>query len=504
MGNISITRYVDIVSGVGGANAVPRRDLILREVTQNQLVPAGAVALFNGADAVSAFFGEASDEYKVAAKYFGFVSKQITSPSKMSFVRWNPEATAPAIYGSAAASLSTLKAVASGTLYFDIGGVVVTVPGIDLSAANSLADVASALQTELRANVNLQLANCTVLYETNRGVFILTGAVATPGEVITATPGGLNDISGIVGWSTGLQVNAVGTAALTAREAISISAGDDDNFGSFAYCGAVVPNAAEINEISEWNHTQNNKFMYCVGSVLSGVASLFAANKGNSGTALTVLPAATGSDHAETCPAEILAATNYERAAASQNFMFYQFDNRLPTVTDDEAADTVDALRANYIGRTQTGGQKLSFFQRGVLMGGPTAAVDMTAYAGEIWLKDALLSTIMGGFLALPSMPANSEGRIILLSLMQSPFDQALDNGVFSPGKPLTSIQKAYITQVTGDNEAWRQVQSKGYWVDATIVSNVVNGITVYSAAYVLLYSKNDQIRKVTGSDILI
>jgi hypothetical protein len=503
--NISITRYVDITSGVGGANPVPRRDLILREVTQNPLVPAGAVVVFNSPEAAGTFFGEATDEYKVAVKYFGFVSKQITAPTKMSFIRWNPADTAPAIYGSPVASLSALKLFDAGALYLRVDGVLVTVVGIDVDSVTSFADVASAVQTKLRASANPQLADCTVVYETNRGVFILTGSVATVGAEITAERGGLNDMSLALGWSTGLQVNAPGTKAATAREAISISAGDDDNFGSFGYCGTVIPNAAEINAIAEWNHTQNNKFVYCVGALASEAALLFAENKGNSGMAMTLIPGdASLSDHAEICPAEIFASTNYLRPAASQNYMYYQFDNRLPTVTDDAAADTFDALRANYIGRTQTGGQKLAFFQRGVLMGGSQAAVDLTAYTGEVWLKDALLSTIMGGFLALPSMPATSEGRIILLSLMQGPFDQALDNGVFSPGKALTDVQKAYITQVTGDNEAWRQVQSKGYWVDATIVSNVVNGITVYSAAYVLLYGKNDQIRKVTGSDILI
>src|SRR5213075_1467220 len=186
---ISIERYVDITSGVGGAAAVPRRDLILRQITQNTLVPAGTVVSFTQLSDVATFFGTAADEYKVAEKYFGFVSKQITSPQRMSVIRWHAVAVAPAIYGSPiVGGVAPFAAITAGTLEFSISGVAANITGIDLSTALTFADVASLLQTEIRANVAPQLATCTVQYETNRGIFVITGAVATPGETLVAVP----------------------------------------------------------------------------------------------------------------------------------------------------------------------------------------------------------------------------------------------------------------------------------------------------------------------------
>lgn len=501
---ISIKRYVNIASGVGGQSAVPRRSFMLRQFSQNALIPAGAVVTFSQLSDVALYFGTAVDEYKVAEKYFGFVSKGITRPDYMSVAGWNAAALAPAVFGSAPASLTALKLIVAGTLAISVSGVTSNITALNFGAAVTLADIASTLQTRIRADANPMLTTATVTYESNRGVFILRGATATPGATLSMITGGGADASASVGWSTGLQIEAAGVAAQTPDVAFQNSAAADDNFGSFVFSGAVLPTDPQHITVAAANHALNNKFIYCVPATSANVATLAPSLIGYSGTALTVCPVGSTTDHAETVPAEILAAIKWERPGASQNFMYYRFGNRTFTADTDAVATSYDNLRANYIGRTQTAGQKISFFQTGFLMGDATAATDMAVYVGEMWLKDALSSEILGGFLALPSMPANNDGRITLLSLMQGPLDQALINGVVSVGKNLDNTQKAYITQVTASPDAWRQIESKGYWVDAVVRSEVVAGTTRYYADYILVYGKNDQLRRVTGSDILI
>ena len=70
----------------------------------------------------------------------------------------------------------------------------------------------------------------------------------------------------------------------------------------------------------------------------------------------------------------------------------------------------------------------------------------------------------------------------------------------------MTTVQKAYITSLTGDNEAWREVEQNGYYLTVSISSyvNANNGLTEYQVDYQLIYGKGDSIRKVVGSDILI
>ena len=55
---ITSNKYVDITSGVGGAAAVGARELLLRLMTANELVPTGSVLLqFSDADSVMNYFG---------------------------------------------------------------------------------------------------------------------------------------------------------------------------------------------------------------------------------------------------------------------------------------------------------------------------------------------------------------------------------------------------------------------------------------------------------------
>ena len=80
----------------------------------------------------------------------------------------------------------------------------------------------------------------------------------------------------------------------------------------------------------------------------------------------------------------------------------------------------------------------------------------------------------------------------------------ALLNGTISPGKALTTAQQIAVTDISGDINAYRDVQSQGYWLGVTIVPRVVSGATKYVAVYTLAYSKNDVIRKIEGSHNLI
>ena len=142
----------------------------------------------------------------------------------------------------------------------------------------------------------------------------------------------------------------------------------------------------------------------------------------------------------------------------------------------------------------------------GVMTGSASTAdaTDMGVYANEIWLKDALTSDLMSYMLAARAVPANPKGSGRLLGVMQPILNQAVVNGTFSPGKPLTATQKATIASLTSDSLAWHTVFSAGYLVWIDMISYIEDDVEKWKAKYVLIYSKNDTIRKVEGSDILI
>ena len=205
----------------------------------------------------------------------------------------------------------------------------------------------------------------------------------------------------------------------------------------------------------------------------------------------------------EQVPMMIEAATNYLGTNTVQNYMFQVFDPYLTAlVTDDSTATSYDALNLNYYGQTQSAGTQFNFYQRGVMQGNDTAPLDQNTYVNEIWLKDAISTAFINALLSLTQIPANMYGNSIALNIIQGPINQALLNGTISVGKKLSTAQISFITSISNDPNAWFQVQNAGYWVDTVV--QLIPATTNYEIVYTLIYSKDDVIRFVSGSDILI
>jgi hypothetical protein len=493
---ISFSRYVDITSGVAAGVNVPARELILRIFTDNNLLPPGEYLEFLDADEVAAFFGSDSDEYLRAAFYFSFISKKISRPQKIAFARWVSVATPPRIYGDTQTQLlATWTAIENGSLGLTIGGVANTFTALDFSDAVSLAGVAAVLQTAIRTKTGTQWTAATVTYNASRGSFDFVGGDAVAAAISVQQGVGGTPIGNTLGWLTGESlIVAAGSAVETLTDCVSDSAALSDNFGSFLFIPTL--DLDEITEVATWNATQNVKFIFSARVAIADAGTYYTALHGYAGTALTAAPIA--DEYPEELPCMILAATRYDKRNSVQNYMF-QFDDTLTaSVSTDATANTLDAARVNYIGVTQQAGQYLAFYQRGLLMGGATAPVDMNTYANEIWLRDAAGVAVMTLLLSEARVSANASGLSQVLTMLQGVINRALTNGTISVGKPLTDVQILEITELSDDENAWKQVQNIGYWLDG-VVTPSTNTID-----YELIYSKDDVVRKVTGTHVLI
>lgn len=499
---IRFSKYVSILSGVGGAAAVRERELILRLFTANPLVPTDGVVELDTPDDVLAYFGAGSTEYEAALFYFGWVSKNISGAKKISFAFWPEAATAPLVFGTKAArQLAAFQAISDGSFALTMGAETHDVTAIDLTAALSFADVAAAIQTAVRAaGASAVWTGATVAYDAPNQRFTLTGGAvgAAPIAVDVTTTG--TDIAGLLGWLAG-AILSPGIAAEAPEETLARSADGSNNFGSFAFLADLSD--AQVDDVAAWNHAQNVMFMYLVPAADSTEAtSLFGRLAALSGAVVTLQN--TAGEFAHLVPGVILAATDYNRRNSVQNYMYQQFD-LTPSVTENDLSNTLDAVRCNYYGQTQTAGQKIAFYQRGVMMGSLTAPVDCNVYANEQWLKDAAGAALLGLLLALARVSANTRGRGQVLTALQAVIDRALANGTISVGKPLNATQKLFITEVTGSDKAWHQVQAIGYWLDCRMESYVTtDSRTEWKAVYTLVYSKDDAIRKVEGVHTLI
>lgn len=498
---ISFRKYVDIVSGIGAGSAVRRRDLIGRIFSTNPLIPTKSLIEFDDLESVLTYFGAASEEYARAAFYFGWVSKNITRAKKLGFSRWADVAVAARIYGDTDAKvLATFTAIADGSFNLTVGAQVATISALNLTGAASLAAVAALIEDAIQLEVGDQFTTATVTYNATRGSFDFLSGVTGTATISVAAAGVGTDLLGPLGWTGTGAILSDGAAAETITDVLTESADASNNFGSFLFMPTLTID--EVEEAAVWNTAQNVLYQFMVPVLDADAAAYYAALSGYAGVAVTL--SEVSGEYPEMIPMIILAATNYSARNSVQNYMFQIF-NVTPSVTNTIDSNALDVLRVNYYGRTQTAGQNLDFYQRGVLMGLPVNPVDMNVYANEQWLKDAAGAAIMELLLALAKVSANAKGRIQLLSQIQSVIDEALFNGTISVGKTLSNTQKVYISEITGDDDAWRQIQTIGYWIDCVMESYVtVDDRTEWKAVYTLVYSKDDVIRKVEGSHVLI
>lgn len=527
---ISITRYVNIVSGVAVGLVVPRRNLVTRIFTTNPLLSPQTFIQFSTAAEVGQFFGTTSEEYNRAVFYFGWISKNTTTPQFIQYARWTMTATAPMIFGNSAQAQSPATYVALTTPNFilSMGNETFTIsPNFSPSGTpvTTMAQVATAIQTAIQGvsgTPSNQFTMATVTWNAATNSLNLVGGNPISAS-ISVTPGTANDMSTIMGWlpqqtvsSSGSLVAGavwtVGALAETVTQTLTTSAGASNNFGSFLFMSVNLTLAQAIS-VAQWNEALNIEYMYLLPIASTNLQpgmtgnNNWAATDGSGlgligGTAPT-LKGGSGQYH-EMPPGMILAATAYNQPNSVQNYMFQQF-NLTPTVTTDAGANTYDSLNVNYYGNTQDAGQAINFYQRGVMFGLPADPADINVYANEMWLKDAVAGRILTALLGLSRISANQKGVSQLTALITPVVNEALTNGTISPGKILTDVQKLYITEATNNNQAWHQVQTLGYYLQVTITFNP-NGTPKpgYEANYLLVYSKDDDIRKVNGTQTLI
>jgi hypothetical protein len=490
---ISQTKYIDITSGVGGEATASRRELIGRVISKNTKIPVNGILEFNATNAAN-YFGNTA-EAKFAAKYFAFISKSGIQADKISFARYTG-ASGVAPYIMSTKSFSSAVAftqVEDGAFDLTVGDTTVNIDSLDFTSVTNMADVVTIINAALYAST---LTNAVISFAD--GAFTLSSGVVANNSLIVASPASGTDILPLLGFDA--ESNPIisdGGVAETPAQCMARTTALSDNYGSFCFIDSLTEE--EISDVAAWNSGKNVMFLYSVNVTSSNYSTIQEAIAGENGTGLTY---DAFSAHAEFMPMALLATTAYNSGRPStKNFMYQMFNSEKPSVTNDTLSTALDALKINYLGSTAQAGSSIAFYQDGVLQGDIS---DMGVYCNEIWLKDAIKTEFMNLLTGLEQLPANESGRGLARGCLQGVIDEALVNGVIIAGKELSRQQQAYITTLTGDVDAWRDVESLGYWLDVQITQYVENDVTKYKVNYLLVYSKGDSIRKVEGTDILI
>lgn len=510
--SVSQGNFVEITSGVGAATTVAQRQLVPRIMTDSSLLPPQSYIEFpnlnDDAANVGAYFGEGSPEQLRAQYVLSWVSKNIKQVPLISFGRWVDTAVAGVIYGAQAAyALGSFSGISNGALNLTIGETQTTISGINLTGAGSLAAVATAIQTAIQAHSagGQDWEDATVAYvaapaQGGKPQFVLTGGVIGPEAMAIGTANTGVDLGPLLGWANATAIIGQGSAVETVTETLDTTINLSNNFGSFAFIPSLT--TLEVTQAAEWNNGQNVFYQFMVPVTAANAATIIDAIADFAGCGVTLSPIA--DDFPELIPTAVLGATDYTAQNSVQDYDYQDGFPSTPSVLSDADFETYSNLGVNFYLQTQNAGQDLDFYANGVLTGTATDPVDMNTYANEQWLKDALGAQLLTMLLALPTLSADNDGVAQTTGVLQSVINQALFNGTIVVGKPLDEIQQLYITNATGSNTAWQQVQNSGYWLNVVIVPYVVDNVTKYKMVYTLIYSKADAIRFIQGSDILI
>ena len=491
-------KYVAITSGVAQTQSVGRKALIPRVLTTNPLFAANTVYEFTSSADVADFAGALSAEAKFAGEYFGWISKTASQAKKISFMRYSFDALAPYLYSTKKLTpLATFKEITNGSMTVSLGGTVFNVSNVNLSAVTSYADVANTIQTAIRANTSggALWTGATVTYNAVNVSFQLTGGETGENTInyAEASTSG-SDLSDLLGWNiANAPVLSDGQDEQTVTDILNKAIDISTNFLTFGFLNA-SDCYDNLDAIGAWVSEQNFNYRLCFDLAASKYEGLTAHYNINYGIA--------DINSAWIMSAILPATTEYNKPNAVKNYMFQQFPQQAVSVgiNDGNLYQTLDNLLVNYNGQTQKSGATIAFYQNGYNSDGTDTAI----FDNEAWLKDAISTDILNAFLGLDFISADSDGEAILTGILENNCDEAVRNHVFGKPKVLTSAQKAYIIQVTGDDQAYLDVQNNAYHFDVDIKTEQQGNTTIYIGEYTLIYLKNDVIRKVEGRNILI
>ncbi|MEY0026212.1 DUF3383 domain-containing protein [Providencia rettgeri] len=493
---IKQTRYVDIASAVIGASAVPMRKLTARLFSTNPKIPAGKVLEFTSGQ-VDELLGSDSPEAHFARQYFSYVSPApVSKPKALQIAPYAPVGRAPMLFGAEVAPLTDLQAVTEGELTITIGNTTKQYTQLDLSKCTAYADVASLIQAKLNAESEPQFSRSYLTFNALDSVFEVMGGVQENASIAVA----YSVLAQKMGLSAG--ISSGGNVSQTPLEAFLVAEQVSDSFGSATFLTDIPLEL--VTPLAQYVSGENVKYQLHLNVTPDNAEEFSAALMGTASVGLNLK---TDENYfIQALPMAVMAATDYDRANATTNYMYRQLGVTFPAqVTTNAMADHFDKLRVNYYGETAVAGSQIYFYQRGFLCGSTANPVDMSVHANEQWLKSYIAQQWFSVQMATRGLPANQDGEARALAIIAGAITKAINNGTILAGKTVTDVQKVAITDASDDDLAWHDIQDKGYWYNVKIVENTGQSqLAEYVMKYTLIYGKGDWVRKVEGSHNLV
>lgn len=421
-------------------------------LSKSASIPSSQFVLpFPDPDSVGDYFGLESDEYKAAVVYFNGYNNSFKKPRAIYVALRNDADRAAFIRGGAfgalvSDTLASLKTITAGSLTLTLGADTETLTGLDFSAATSLSDIATVIQTAIQAESGTAWTAATVAYSSLFDAFTITTGTDGVDVGVTYASGDVADALNLTE-DTG-AVLSPGLDAMTETENMEAVLDLTENWVCFT---------------TVWNATKDEVLAYGQWASGKGVAYLFVFHDdsplnlqaNNTATISAAVKAANlgatagvygGLEYA----AMVLgtaASIDWDRRQGVITFAFKSQDGVPANVVKGVDATNLKAQGLNFMGDYATRNDNFVFMYPGNMFGSWDW---IDTYLNACWLNNALQVAIMAGFQQTPRVPYNDEGYTLIRSWCLDPIKRGLYSGIIDTGITLSESQKAELFREAG------------------------------------------------------
>lgn len=461
---IPASEIVAVNPGVLSAGGNP---LVLNGVilSQNTYIPTGTVPSFSSADAVSAYFGPASDEFALAKIYFLGYDNSTVKPSTLYFAPFVATARAAWLQSGsfAGVTLAQLQAL-NGIITVTVDGVVKTTTTINLSAATSFSNAATLIAAGFTGGP-------TVTYDAIKNAFIFTSTTTGAASTITFATGTL---------SAGLKLTSATGAVISQGDIVDTPATAMDavkavtqNWADFMTVWEPV--TADKTLFAQWANSQNQRYMYVAWdtdaqAIINGSTTNFGYLAKTA--AYDAVMSVYNNKELAAFVLGAVASIDFSRTNGRITGAFKSQSGLNNVVGDQQIATNLLANGYSFYGAYATANDNFRFLYNAQVSG---KWKWMDAFVGQIYLNSQFQLALMNLLTGVGSVPYNDAGYNLIRAAMIDPIQAALNFGNIRAGVKLSALQKAQVNSQAGRDVAGL-IEQQGYYLQILDPGAIVRG----------------------------
>lgn len=492
------------VIGAGGA-ALALSGLML---TANTAVPIGSVMQFATPDAVSTFFGAASDEATLAAIYFAGFDNSTAKPGNLLFWQYPTAPVSAYLRGASVGSmtLAQLQAIPAGTVTVTVDGAAKTTSSVNLATATSFSDAAAKITAGFTAGP-------VVTFDAQRQAFVISSGTTGTTSTMSFATGALATALNLT-QATG-AVTSQGAVASTPAGAMNAVIGKALNWASFMTI--FEPVLADKIAFGNWTSQQVDRFAYAcwdtdVTATQQGNTTSFGPQCNSLGLegciALTAdaTVAAALNVTMQTLVRPLaafalgcMASMDFSKTNGRTTMGFRTQAGLVAGVEDATVADTLKANGYNYYGEYATNIGSNTMLQPGQISG-RFKWVD--SFANQVWMNANFQQALIKYLINAGSIAYNSNTYSSIETVLQDPINQALNYGAIRAGVALSGAQIAAVNAAAG--QTIDSVLSARGWYMSIKDPGAAARIARSSPAITFFYTDGGSVQQMTMSSVAV